>query len=205
MLSRSTIFVGLMLTGSLALASFMREDASPSSDVVLPVPRASSVRADEDKAAAYPALQLEKLARAGLSDPEHNPFAGKSWYVPRELPPVVQTLKENDQPSAPTVPFKYIGRLQEEGGRPVVFFSQGSRAYSVHEGETIDSSYRLDSVSPTQLVLVYLPLKTKQTIEVSPLEADPEEGFDEASSDTNVANHRELQTQGELQEASRDE
>lgn len=184
MLNRGTIFLGLMLTGSLALASLMREDKSSSSEVVLPAPRASSVshKPDDNERAALPALQLEKLVRSELTEPEHNPFAGRSWNVPPPLPPVIPTLKA-EQPAAPSMPFRYMGRIQEEGGRPVVFFTQGSQAYAVSEGEAIDDTYRLESVLPTQLVLVYLPLKTKQTINVGPLEMDSDESFNDTSSD----------------------
>jgi hypothetical protein len=228
MLSRSTIFLGLMLTGTLALASLVREDASASSEVVLPTLRAPSPGPQDGDAAAYPTLQLEKLARSGLSDPEHNPFAGsKSWNVPSALPPLIptlkdadkspneagqslkvvdQSLKEGEQPStAPGVPFRYMGRIQEEGERPVVFFTQGSQAYAVSAGEEIDDSYRLESVSPTQLVLIYRPLKTKQTIDVSPLDMEPEEETHEGLADLNLTYHRELKAPGESQESGKNE
>lgn len=182
MLSRSTIFLGLMLTGSLALASLVR-DEPPSTEVVLPAPRASNISSSDDRPADLPALQLDKLARGEIADPEHNPFAGKSWFVSRSLPPVISTLKEVERPSTPSVPFRYMGRIQEEGGRPVVFFTQGSQAYAVSEGEDIDDSYHLESVSPTKLELVYLPLKTKQTLNVGSLEMEPDEGSDEVPSD----------------------
>jgi hypothetical protein len=209
MLSRSTIFLGLMLTGTLALASLTREDGADTSEVVLPTSRASSVRPGDGNTNVYPALQLEKLARTGLTELGHNPFAGKSWEVSPLLPPVIPTLKEDDQTrnevnqpsSAPSVPFRYMGRIQEEGERPVVFFTQGSQAYAVSEGDAIDDSYRLESVTPTQLVLVYLPLKARQIVDVSSLEAAPEESSDEAWSDTHLTYHRELQMQGRLQEA----
>ena len=219
MLSRSTIFLGLMLTGTLALASLVREDDSASSEVVLPTPRASSSSLQDGNASAYPTLQLEKLARAGLDDTEHNPFAGKSWNASFALPPVIPTLRdadksaaeadqsfnESDQPSTvSSVPFKYMGRIQEEGGRPVVFFTQGARAYAVSEGEEIDDTYRLERILPTQLVLVNLPLKTRQTIDVNPLETEPEEGNDKAWTDTHLTYHRELQMQGRSQEADSD-
>jgi hypothetical protein len=215
MLSRSTIFLGLMLTGTLALASFVREDESASSEVVQPT---SNPKLQGVNASAYPTLQLEKLARTGLDDPEHNPFAGKSFSGSSAFPPVIPTLKDAEQPpsessqslndsgqaSTPGVPFRYMGRIQEEGGRPVVFFTQGSQAYAVSEGETIDDSYRLERVSPTQLVLVYLPLKTRQTIEIASLETEPETGADKAWSETHLTYHRELQMRDDSQGADRD-
>lgn len=183
MLNRSTIFVGLMLTGSLAIASLMREEDSPSSEVVSPAPRMSGGRVENDRAGAFPALQLYKMARAEFVDAARNPFAGKSWYAPPPPPPVITMPKEFEPHALPPLPFKYMGRLLEEGERPLVFFSQGSQVYSVRAGGDIDGSYRLESVSPTQVVLVYLPLNVRQTLAVGSLETEPEAGINERPSD----------------------
>lgn len=182
MLNRSTIFFGLMLTGSLAVASLMREEKSHSSQVVLPAPRALSHKLNDAKPAAFSALRLDKIARAKLLEPEHNPFAGKSWYVPPPPPPLVITdHKEVERLFPPIVPFRYMGRVQEEGERPVVFFMQGTQAYSVSEGEDLDGSYRLESVSPTHVVLLYLPLNTRQTVNIGSFEMEPEADVKDAS------------------------
>jgi len=141
MMSRSTIFLGLMLTGSLALASFM--GTSSSDEVVSPVTRVYVAKGHDIAPLESEALPLEKLVREGLSETASNPFAGRSWDPAPALPPAIPSLGEvDDKPSAPIVPFRYMGRIKEEGGRPVVFFTQGSQLYAVHEGEEIDGQRR---------------------------------------------------------------
>jgi len=175
MMSRSTIFLGLMLTGSLALASFM--GTSSSDEVVSPVPRVYVAKGHDIAPLESEALPLEKLVREGLSEAASNPFAGRSWDPAPALPRAIPSLGEvDDKPSAPIVPFRYMGRIKEEGGRPVVFFTQGSQLYAVHEGEEIDDSHRLERILPTKLVLFHLPSKTKQILNVGSLDTDSDEG-----------------------------
>jgi len=189
MLSRSPIILALMLSVSLALAPCARADESQYTEVVLPTTRASSPRSEDSKRTALPALQMNKLSRADITEPKHNPFVGKSWFVPPPLSTVVSTPKEVEIPSAPSLPFNYMGRIQEEGGPVVVFLTQDSKAYAVRVGEAVDESYRLESVSPTQLVLVYLPLNTKQTLNVNAPDKESDTSGNEAPSEvaTNVA------------------
>jgi hypothetical protein len=189
MLTRGPILVALMLSVSLTLAPSVRAEESQSSEVVLPTTRVLSSRSEGGKRAALPALQMNKLSRADITEPKHNPFAGKSWFIPSPLSPVASTPKEVASPSAPSLPFNYMGRIQEEGGPVVVFLTQDSKAYAVREGGAVDQSYRLESISPTQLILVYLPLNTKQTLNVSAPDQEPDTNSNEASLDvvTNVA------------------
>lgn len=167
MVSRGTIFLGLMLTASLALASLVSQDASDP-DIAAPVNEIQGTRhvLDGDRSGLPSALQLGKLGRAEAGGPKHNPFAGKSWYVPPPPPPVAPIVQEVVRPSALKLPFTYIGRLQEEGERAVVFLTQGPVAYTVSEGDEIAGSYRLEKVSQNQLVFVYLPLNTRQALSV---------------------------------------
>lgn len=172
MLKRRTIFLGLMLTGSLAAAALVSADDA---DVVAPVVSNKSVRGEASTSnPGLPVLQLEKLARSDVSEPEQDPFAGKSWYVPPPPPPPPK-VQEVPRPTAPPLPFRYMGRMQEEGGQAVVYLTQGRRAYSVSMGDTIDGTYRLESISPSQIVLTYLPLDTRQTLNTGSA-ASPEMG-----------------------------
>lgn len=168
MFNRSTIFLGLMLTGSLAVASLMREEESVDSDIALPA-TAGRVQLGAIQPAEQPVLQLDKLARAEIADPSKNPFVQQSWYVPPPVVaplPVVQVAPAVVVPTAPSFPFKYMGRIQEEGGALMVFLTRGEHAYSVIVGEKLDDSYLLESATPAQLVFVYLPLNIKQSVDV---------------------------------------
>lgn len=167
LLRRSTIFLGLMLTGSLAAAALVSGDEPQAGEVVAPVSGQMSRRAAVEEI-SLPALHLEKLARAGIGEPGQDPFAGKSWYVPPPPPPppAQVSVQEPPKPTAPPLPFGYMGRMQEEGGAAVVYLTQGARAYTVKQGDTLDGTYRVDTISRTQVTLTYLPLDIKQVLDI---------------------------------------
>lgn len=170
----STTFLGLMLTGSLAAAALVSEQDAQTGEVVAPAVGKPSRR--EAAQPALPVLQLDKLVRADASEPEQDPFAGKTWYVPPPPSPEPEIIQEAPKPTAPPLPFRYMGRMQEEGGQTVVYLTQGARAYSVSQGDTIDGTYRVDSISPSAVTLVYLPLNIKQNLNIGRIDmAEPEQ------------------------------
>lgn len=172
MLKRSSIFLGLMLTGSLAAAVLVRDGEVQPDTVVAPSAKhTSSSRQSTEAQRALPVLRLDKLASRGLGLPVQDPFAGKFWYVPPPpppppppAPPVVQAPPP--PPSPPPLLFTYLGRMEEEDGHVVVYLLQNNRPYAASEGEMIDGNYRLDSISPTKLALTYVPLNAKQTLTI---------------------------------------
>jgi len=169
MLSRSTIFLGLMLTGSLAAAALVSGEEEQTGEVVAPVTGGQMSRrtAADEAQPVLPVLQLDRLVRVDESEPEQDPFAGKSWYVPPPPPPPqMVTVTEPTKPTAPPLPFGYMGRMQEEGGQTVVYLTQGARAYSVKQGDTLDGTYRVDDISRSQIALTYLPLDIRQTLDI---------------------------------------
>ncbi|MFA6062924.1 MAG: hypothetical protein WC736_10015 [Gallionella sp.] len=165
---RGPIFMALMLTGSLAAAALVRED-EPASETIPPAVNKTLYRGDvAEKPYSLPKLKLEKLARAEVSEPEHDPFAGKSWYVPPPAPPPAPVQQEAPPvPTAPPLPFHYMGRMQEEGGKLIVYLSQGQRAYSVSQGDILNGTYRLDKVASNHLVMTFLPMNIKQTLKAN--------------------------------------
>jgi hypothetical protein len=96
-------------------------------------------------------------------------FAVHSWYVPPPPPPpapVVSAPVEPPVPTAPPLPFQYIGSFTPDGQPPVFFLTNGDRVYDVHVGDTLENTYDVDSFSNGQLVLVYKPLNIKQQLNV---------------------------------------
>ena len=112
------------------------------------------VRASDD-------LDLDKLFRAEGDDaqPVADPFARKNFGPGQAAEAPAQP------PAAPPLPFRYVGKMIEDG-KLAVFLSRGDDSYSVHSGQKIDAQYRVDKVSQTQVVFTYLPLKTKQTLDI---------------------------------------
>ncbi len=106
-------------------------------------------------------LLLDRLARRAPAGPNQDAFAGRSWVAPP--PPVVEAPPA--APSAPPLPFTYIGKMQEgETGPLTIYLVQGEQAYSVKKGDVIDKTYRVESMDTTHIVLTYLPLAVKQTL-----------------------------------------
>jgi hypothetical protein len=104
-------------------------------------------------------VPLAKLDRQLLPVDVKDMFAGKSWYVapppPRAAPP-----------SAPPLPFVYMGKLAEEGEKIVVLLTKQDRSYAVREGDVLDNAYRVDEIRAPVMILTYLPLNIKQTIQI---------------------------------------
>jgi hypothetical protein len=177
MLKRSTIFLGLMLTGSLAAATLSggKGDSAPAAELSADQLTISPPSANEFQRTVHK-LDLDKLVRTEVIEPEQNPFAGKSWYAPPPKPALLTySVSANTQtvvspevahPVAPPVPFLYVGWMQEDEGHAIAYLTQGSRAYSVAEGEVVGGNYRLESITPGQLVLTYLPMESKQMLNI---------------------------------------
>jgi len=102
---------------------------------------------------------VERLQRPALSQRVKDAFEAKSWYVPPPVPKIRPT------PSAPPLPFIFIGKMKE-GDRATVFLEKQNRIYLVHEGDAIDGNYRVDTIKAPLMTLTYLPLDIKQTLQI---------------------------------------
>ncbi|MHC8321046.1 hypothetical protein ACYZT4_10160 [Pseudomonas sp. GB2N2] len=96
-------------------------------------------------------------------------FAAGSWKAapslasvteqPVNLTPVVQI------PSAPPMPFQFVGRLSDHSDLQV-FLQSGEKIYVVRKGDVIDETWRIEGISDVELSFVYLPLHVSQTLSV---------------------------------------
>ena len=58
-----------------------------------------------------------------------------------------------------------MGKMVDvESGKMVLYLAKGDVAYSVSEGDVIDGTYRVLTISDTELTLIYLPSNTRQTL-----------------------------------------
>ena len=102
-------------------------------------------------------------ARAPHEGIQANLFAGHSWYTPPPPPPMqVETESVAYTPTAPPLPFSYIGQYQQDGVETLFYLVRGDRVYDVKVGDVIDNTYRIDHVLNGQLMFTYLPLNTSQ-------------------------------------------
>jgi hypothetical protein len=105
---------------------------------------------------------VERNAAASL-------FEAHSWYVapPPPPPPPPVAMGAAPRPAAPTappLPYQFIGRYRPDGQATVFFLTSGDRVYDVHVGDTLENTYSIDSFSNGQLVLTYKPLNIKQQL-----------------------------------------
>ena len=109
--------------------------------------------------AADDGIDLEKLKRAAASAPQNDPF--KSINQPKPQPAAVQVQQK---PSAPPLPFRYFGRLTENG-KTEVYVMLGDELLSIAPGQQ-HGEYRVEQIGASQISFTYLPLKTRQTLEL---------------------------------------
>ena len=67
-------------------------------------------------------------------------------------------------PSAPPLPFTYLGRYTDGNDKTVYFVTRDDRVYDVRPGEVIDAIYSVESIENGQLVFLYKPLNTRQAL-----------------------------------------
>jgi hypothetical protein len=104
-------------------------------------------------------IDLDKLRRGESTAPQNDPFARKDFERRATLGAPVR-----EKPAAPPLPFKYFGRLTENG-QTEVYVMRGEELISVSDGKTI-GEYRVDKVAEASIAFTYLPLKTKQKLDL---------------------------------------
>jgi hypothetical protein len=95
-------------------------------------------------------------------------FAAQSWYV-APPPPPPSAPASNQPPPAPTappLPFVFMGSYKSEDGGSTYFLTAGDRVYDVKVGDNLDNTYSVDSVKSGQMLLTYMPLKIQQSLSV---------------------------------------
>jgi hypothetical protein len=104
-------------------------------------------------------------------------FAAHAWFSPPPPPPApIITASEAAAaaaaeaaarvPTAPPLPFAFIGSYTPDGSDPVFFLTQGDRVFDVRVGDTLENTYSVDALNNGQLVMTYKPLNIKQQLQV---------------------------------------
>lgn len=84
-------------------------------------------------------------------------------FAPRNFSPVVPPQAAAPaKREAPALPFKYLGKMVEDG-RLSVFLANGDEALTVHAGDRV-GDYRVDKITEAEVRFTYLPLKAKQSL-----------------------------------------
>lgn len=109
--------------------------------------------------------RLEPPARSAFGPLRKDPFRPESWRQAAAPAP-----RRKPAPAAPPLPFRYVGRVYVNDGS-MVFVKQGAKLLVVKKGDTVDGTYLVESVGPTEITFLYRPSRTRQTLRISaPLE-----------------------------------
>ena len=133
--------------------------AAPEPASAAPAPAAKPAEA------AAPALPTRTKIDLGAAK---DPFAARGWLPPPPPPPPPAPEAPPPPPpppTAPPVPFKYIGMLEQKAAKPQAFLSKGDALLVVQVGDVVESTYRVESFNSAQVVITYLPLQQRQTID----------------------------------------
>jgi hypothetical protein len=97
-------------------------------------------------------------------------FKSKSWFVPppppKPAPPPPPKVEYPQPPTAPPLPYTYLGSYQEPGGKLAIYLTRLGKVYLVSSGDTLENLYHIDDIQDGYLGMTYLPLNIKQTLRI---------------------------------------
>ena len=168
---RRWLVLGGLLTATLAAAAWIRDGTdAPRTDVVVAANSgAAPASAERRRGGAQgdaAVINLEKLKSRDLGKTTRDPCATGKPRAAKSKPGGAARPAQTviaPPPSAPPLPFTYMGKLMSEGDL-AVFLVQGERNLIVHEGDTIDSLYRVERIAEGDITLLFLPLNQRQTL-----------------------------------------
>ena len=164
----------LLVLGLLASIVTGREQA------VAPEPASAVPARSPHTATAVQDLELNRLVRerrdrnfadlfatTSLATPEVRAFAAK----PEPAPAPVHTPTPPAAPSAPPLPFAYLGRMVN-GDRAIAYVLKGDQLYLAEAGVALGDEYRVEGVTDAAVHFVYVPLGTRQVLSFPIAEAN---------------------------------
>lgn len=166
--------VPLAVLSVIALALLFGRAAGTGNDepaaVVEPAVRdAATVRdAASAPAARGDAAHVAVLARPrrAADEPVVDLFSGRSWAPPPPSAPAAAPPPPPPAPTAPALPYAYLGRVEAPDEKTVVYLARGDRMVTATEGEVIDQIYRVESLGESEIVLTFMPLGQKQILRI---------------------------------------
>ncbi|MGG1945576.1 hypothetical protein AB1286_12270 [Trinickia sp. NRRL B-1857] len=163
--------IGLALTFVSSALLLVLSTKQSRNELVEAVPRRQSVAAAEITTGALvssvgiAALRSRKELFDTRGGGHHDLFGTQVVELP--LPSVAPPQAEVPPlpPPIPPMPFTYIGKKAAEGAWEV-YLARGNETLIVRAQTVIDSTYRVVSIEPPTLSLLYLPLNAVQTLNI---------------------------------------
>lgn len=158
------VLLAAALVAAAALALF--GDRRADDGIAEPVARTRSslapatATARADHAAIIRALQARTaLYGAEAGKVSATLFASRDWTPPTPH----GRAAAKPLPSAPPLPFVYLGKKIEDDVWEV-YLGRGEQSLIVREQSVIDGTWRVDAIKPPTMTITYLPLKQAQPL-----------------------------------------
>lgn len=90
------------------------------------------------------------------------------FAVPQIAEPQIAVDPLPAQPVMPANPYIYVGKLIEDGEMRV-FLTNGQKNYVVKTGDTLENTWRVQSIESTEMILVNLPTQTQVSVKIGAL------------------------------------
>ena len=138
--------------------------ATPS-NLAAPGPSVERQASDSSLTPAAAKLLLALAKRTTDAQLGSDLFAPQSWFVapppPPPPPPAAPAV-----PTAPPLPYTFVGSFTDGDQATVYFLTRNDRVYDVKPGDTLDQIYSVDAVENGQLLFTYKPLNIRQSLPV---------------------------------------
>ncbi len=106
--------------------------------------------------------RFEQLpAREPLGGTRGDLFSARTW-APAAVP---QAAPAQTRPSAPPNPYRVAGQVMHDGSAHIVL-ARGDLVQIVSEGEALEGGYRVESIRPDRVTLLYVPLGIRNELPV---------------------------------------
>lgn len=166
-MNKRQIMLGISLSLTLVAVGWARLSERENTTVTEAVRKSGRALTVDDTSELSPLamagdIALEKLRRRQSEQDVVNVLGSRTWYVPPPPPPP----RPPPVPTAPPLPYTYMGMIQTDPDNVVYFLVRNDRVYTVKPGEVIDDNYRLDEAKGSDLVFTYIPMDKRQTLKV---------------------------------------
>ena len=130
-------------------------------------PGLAIAQSERPAAKAAPAERLDLPEHRGLSRTQGELFAAPPPPAPK---PVAKKAQQPAPvaaaPVAPPLPYRFAGKVVT-GSEEDILISKGDLVFPVKVGDTLDGTYKVESISAERIELLYLPLGTRERIVVN--------------------------------------
>lgn len=155
--------LGTALLATLAAIAYPVEDEVQ----LAPMPQPVAAQGAEQKAG-----QAEESGAIDWVASDVDPFAARGWQAPPPPPPpeqarVIQAVEAGPAapPPPPALPYKFIGQMNDGTDR-ILYLGRGEQVQLARQGDVLDGTYKVLSVSATQIEFELISSGLKQWLAI---------------------------------------